>query len=187
MGNLKSVSELRRTYEEHFEFRVKRSHKYWGASSCRDLKTIILDSLAMSCSMVLICRYADVIWGQLSNSKKESLQRLQDRAISIIETSRIKDEWSHNFLRSEQLVMFDRAVMAYKIMDRLCPENLWNKFQRRSEYSSYNTRFCRDLQIPGYNLKKGFSYSALKVWNEIPISIRELPNLCQFKKQLKHI
>ena len=52
MGNLKSVSELRRTYEEHFEFRVKRSHKFWEASSCRDLKTIILDSLAMSCSMV---------------------------------------------------------------------------------------------------------------------------------------
>ena len=52
MGNLKSVSEfLHRTYEEHFEFRVRRSHKYWGASSCRDLKTIILDSLTMSCSM----------------------------------------------------------------------------------------------------------------------------------------
>ena len=33
MGSLKSVSELRRTEEEHFEFRVKRSHKYWGASS----------------------------------------------------------------------------------------------------------------------------------------------------------
>ena len=43
IGNLKSVSELRRTYEEHLEFRVKRSHKYWGASPCRDLKTIVLD------------------------------------------------------------------------------------------------------------------------------------------------
>ena len=52
MGNLKSVSELCRTYEEHLEFRVKRSYKYWGASSCRDLKAIILDSQAMSCSMV---------------------------------------------------------------------------------------------------------------------------------------
>ena len=35
-------------------------------------------------------RYADVIWGSLSTSRKESLQRLQDRAIFIIETSRIK-------------------------------------------------------------------------------------------------
>ena len=106
----------------------------------------------------------------------------------MIETSRIKDEWPNSFLRTEQLVMFDRAVMAYKIMNRLCPENLWNKFQQRSHYSSYNTRFCRDLQIPRYDLeyaKKGFSYSALKVWNEIPIKIRELPTLGQFKKQLK--
>ena len=42
----------------------------------------------------------------------------------------------------------------------------------------YNTRFCRDLQIPRYNLEyvtKGFSHLALKVCNEIPISIRELP------------
>ena len=133
-------------------------------------------------------RYADVIWGSLSKSRKESLQRLLDRAISIIETSRIKDEWSTNFLSAEQLVIFDRAVMAYKIINRLCPENLWDKFQQRSQYSSYNTRFCRDLQIPKYNLeytKKGFSYSALKVWNEIPINIRELPTLCQFKKKLK--
>ena len=60
-------------------------------------------------------RYADVIWGHLSNSKKESVQRLQDRAISIIETSRIKDEWSHNVLRTEQLVMFDRAYKIWPI------------------------------------------------------------------------
>ena len=45
------------------------------------------------------------------------------------------------------------------------------------------------FKIPRYNLeyvKKGFSYSALKVWNEIPISIRELPTLCQFKKIAKN-
>ena len=52
MDSLKSVSELRKTHEEHYEFQVKRSHKCWGASSCRDLKTIVLDSLATSCSMV---------------------------------------------------------------------------------------------------------------------------------------
>ena len=52
MDSLKSVSELRKTYEEQCELRVKRSNKYWGASSCRDLKAIVLDSAAMSCSMV---------------------------------------------------------------------------------------------------------------------------------------
>ena len=46
------------------------------------------------------------------------------------------------------------------------------------------------LQIPKYNLeysKKSFSYTVLKVWNKIPIKIRELPTLHQHKKQLKFI
>ena len=40
-GNLKSVSVLRRLREEHCEFLVKRLHRYCGASSLRDLKTMI--------------------------------------------------------------------------------------------------------------------------------------------------
>ena len=173
------------------QFKTIKGKVSGGLTSLKKLKNILPQSQLSNVYRALVeshIRYADVIWGSLTHSKKESLQRLQDRAIFIIETARIKDKWSNNLLSAEQLVMFDRAVMAYKIMNRLCPENLWNKFQRRSHYSNYNTRFCRDLQIPRYNLeyaKKGFSYSALKVWNEIPISIRELPTLCGFKKQLK--
>ena len=176
-------------WEEQFKT-IKRKVS-GGLTSLKKLKNILPQSQLSNVYRALVeshMRYADVIWGSLTHSKKESLQRLQDRAIFIIETARIKDKWSNNLLSAEQLVMFDRAFMAYKIMNRLCPENLWNKFQRRSHYSNYSTRFCRDLQIPRYNLeyaKKGFSYSALKVWNEIPISIRELPTLCRFKKQLK--
>ena len=54
--------------------------------------------------------------------------------------------------------------------------------------SQYNTRFCENLQIPKYNLeysKKRFSYTALKAWNEIPMNIRELPTLYQYKKTVK--
>ena len=118
----------------------------------------------------------------------ESLQRFQYRAISIIDTARIKDDWSKNFLQVKQLITFDRSVMTYKIMNRLCPENLWKKFQRRSHYSNYNTRFSENLQIPKYNLeysKKRFSYTALKALSEIPMNIRELPTLYQYKKTVK--
>ena len=133
-------------------------------------------------------RYADVIWGSLSNTKIESLQRLQDRAVSMIHTSRIKDNWTPRFLSVEQLITFDRAVLICKIFIMLYPENLWNKFNLRSHYSRYNMRFCRNIQIRNSNLeyaKKEFSYPVFKAWNEIPISIRELPTLCHFKKQLK--
>ena len=128
--------------------------------------------------------YSDVIWGSLSSTKLEFLQRLQDRAVSMVHTSRIKDNWTPKFLSVKQLITFYSAVMVYKIFNKLCPENLWNKFNLRSHHSRYNTRFCRNFQIPKYNLeyaKKGFSYSALKTWNEIPLSIRELPTLFHVK------
>ena len=124
-------------------------------------------------------RYAHTIWGSLSNAKMESLQCLQDRAVSMIRTSRIPK------FRLVEQITFDRAVMAF---NKLCPENLWNKFNLRSHYSKCNTPLCRYIQTPKYNLehaKKRFSYSALKTWNEIPLSIRELPTLYHFKKQLK--
>ena len=50
-GNLKSVSVFRRLREEHAEFFVKRLHRYCGAKSLSNLKTIVLDSLLMSSSM----------------------------------------------------------------------------------------------------------------------------------------
>ena len=33
--------------------------------------------------------------------------------------------------------------------------------------------------------KKGFHYSALKAWNDLPAELRELPTQNSFKKQLK--
>ena len=112
----------------------------------------------------------------------------KNRARSIIDKSRLKDNWSHNWLTIEQLTKFDRSVMAYKIISRQCPESLWDKYHHRTQHSNYRTRNCRDLQIPRNNLeyvKKSFHYSALKAWNDIPINIRELPTLNRFKKQLK--
>ena len=78
----------------------------------------------------------------------------------------------------------------FKINNQLCPESLWNKFRQRYEISNYNTRNCRNLEIPKTNLektKKGFHYTGLQVWNSIPNEIRELPLLHQFKNNLKKV
>ena len=103
----------------------------------------------------------------------------------MIHTSKITDNWTPKYLAAEQPITFDHAVTVNKIFNKLCPENLWNKYHLRSHYSRYNTRFCKNIQTPKYNIeyvKKGFSFSALKTWNEIPLSIMELPTLCHFKK-----
>ena len=48
-------------------------------------------------------RYANVAWGSLSNTKLEALQRLQNRAHSIMQRAKIKDQWSGDWLTVEQL------------------------------------------------------------------------------------
>ena len=66
-GNLKSVSVFQRLREEHAEFFVKRLHRYCGAKSLSALKTIVLDSLPMSSSMV--CQPNSAMSGLLGVSK----------------------------------------------------------------------------------------------------------------------
>ena len=51
--NFKFIAVLRRACEKLFKFRAKRSHRYGEARSCKKLKIIILDSLAVSFSMFL--------------------------------------------------------------------------------------------------------------------------------------
>ena len=98
-------------------------------------------------------RYANVIWGSIPSSKIKILQNLQDRARTIIERARIKDDWPYNRLNIEQVIKFDRSAMTYKIMNRMCPASLWDKFPHISLHSNYNTRNCKDIQIPRYNLE----------------------------------
>ena len=98
-------------------------------------------------------RYVNVIWGSIPSSKIKILQNLQDRARTIIERARIKDDWSYNWLNVEQLIKFDRSTMTYNIMNRMCPERLWDKFPQISLHSNYNTRNCKDIHIPRYNLE----------------------------------
>ena len=77
--------------------------------------------------------------------------------------------------------------MSCKIMNRLCPESPWDKFQPRSFTGPTiqdTVKVSKSLDI-GLNLqKKGFHYEALKLWNDKPTKIRELPTLDCFKHQL---
>ena len=95
-------------------------------SSLRKLKNILPQSKLDQVYKALLesyLRYSDELWGSLSNTKLDHLQRLQTRARTLIESSRLKDEWSCNWLSVSNLIIFDRAVTINKIMNGLCPDN----------------------------------------------------------------
>ena len=154
-----------------------------GLSSLKQLKNILPQSKLCSVYRAFVeshIRYTDVVWGNLSKTKLHTLQRFQDRALSIIKNARIKDEWQGNWLKVENLIKLDQAAMMFKINNKLCPESLWNKFKQRYQISNYNTRHYMNLEVPKTNLektKKGFHHTGLRVWNNIPTEVGELPLL----------
>ena len=160
-------------------------------SSLQKLKNILPQSKLDQVYKALLeshLRYSDELWGSLSNTKLDHLQRLQNRARTLIEGSRLKDGWSCNWLSVSNLIKFDRAVMIYKIMNGLCPDNLRGRLITRSEISNYPTRNQFDLDIPRQNLefsKRSFFYSGAKTWNEIPLQIRMSSTINTFKRKLK--
>ena len=85
-------------------------------------------------------------------------------------------------------MLFDRAVMMFKIVNMLCPEGLQNKFIERSALSNYKTRNMKNLHIQKLKLehtKRSFLYTAPNTWNSIPQAIRNAKTIERFKKELK--
>ena len=168
-----------------------KSKIYGGLLSLKKLKNIVPQTKLCSVYYAIVesdLRYANENWGSFPKTKLDALQRLQERAWIIIENARLTDNWSCYWLSIENIIRFDRSVRTYKIINKLSPENLCGKFQQRSSQSNYAARPCKDLQIPRLNTehaKKSYQYSTVKVWNIIPIDIRELPNISHFKKKLK--
>ena len=100
-------------------------------------------------------RYANEVWGSLSDTKMVALHRQQTRAVDIIDSSRLKGSWEQRSLYLNQLMNFDRSVITYKILNNLCPEILQKKFS----ISKYDTRNRRNLHFQMPNLecvKKAF-------------------------------
>ena len=157
----------------------------------KKLKGILPQSMLFQVYKALVeshLRYADVVLGSLTETKITALQRLQNRAFEIIQGSKIKDSFIRPTCSIDQMFQFDRSVLTYKIIHKICPESLHDKFAERSSISEYDTRNKTDLQIPRLNLdfsRKSFNYTGLKTWNSIPIHIRESGTLTRFKNGLK--
>ena len=89
------------------------------------LKNILRQSQLLYVYQALVeiyVRCASVVWGALSNTKFSTLQRYQDRAFDLIESSNIKDAHNKKMLDLNQLMTFDQAVITFKIVNQLCLE-----------------------------------------------------------------
>ena len=87
-----------------------------------------------------------------------------------MESSKIKDVYNRNVLDARELMLFDRAVMTFKIVNTLCPQGLQNEFIERSALSKYKTRNMKNLHVQKLKLEHtrgSFLYTAPNTWNSI--------------------
>ena len=68
----------------------------------------------------------------------------------------VRDNWSCDWLSIENVIRFDRSVIACKIINKLSPENLWGKFQQRSSQCTYAKGIVKIYKFPGLlqNMRK---------------------------------
>ena len=162
-----------------------------GLAAVRKLKNILPQSKLLDVYRALVeshLRYANVVWGALPSTKLSTLQKYQNRAFNLIESSKIKDACNRDVLDVRELMLFDRAVMTFKIVNMLCPKGLQNKFIERCALSNYKTRNMKNLHVQKLKLehtKRSFLYTAPNTWNSIPQAIRNAETIERFKKELK--
>ena len=140
------------SWEEQYESVKKKVAG--GLAAMKKLKGILPQSMLFQVYKALVeshLRYADVVWGSLFETKITALQRLQNRAFEIIQGLKIKDSLIRPTFSIDQMFQFDRSVLMYKIINKICPESLHDKFAERSSISKYDTRNKTDLQIPRLN------------------------------------
>ena len=128
-------------------------------------------------------------------SLSQKLQKLQNRAARVIMTFSNYDCSTDELLRMVDWVELDRqrlvdkAILMYKIANRMVPDYLSSHFAFRSNTLTYNLResdFSLAIPQPRTNYcKRNLSYSGAVLWNGLPLDIRQSLSLDVFKRKLQ--
>ena len=178
------------SWNQHYK--IGKGKLKGGLDSIRKLRQLLPKSQLFQVYRALVeshLRYGNLLWGHLSATKLSNLQKLQERAITLIHSAPSKDRIPSATLDVNELIKLDQAMMVHEILHEQCPEILKQKFTKRSHVSKYETRRANDLQIPRPRLeitKKSFLYKGAKVWNDIPNNIRNVESAALFKEQVRN-
>lgn len=138
--------------------------------------------------------YCCIIWGNCNQSLEDKIVKFQKRAARLILD--ITDfNTSSEFLFSElkwqsfpERVTYQKAIMMYKIINKICPDYLLNHITLTSEISTRHTRShdTYQLYVPKPNcelFRRSFMYSGAVIWNNLPVHVKNAPSVSCFKSR----
>ena len=128
-------------------------------------------------------------------SAKNRLHILQKWALRAVNHSEFRSHSNPLFIKYNQLKIDDLCKLnivtfMYKYCNNLLPSTFNLLFKTNSENHSYNTRCATNFNIPKNKLefgKKSISYQGVKIWNNIPINIKNSGNIKHFKDTYKKV
>ena len=139
--------------------------------------------------------YANAIFVGILKRNIQRLQKVQNMVAKLVLN---RDKWSSSKESLKQLhwlpiqaqIDFKILVLTHKSLHGKTPEYLINKLELKT--SAQNLQLDNDgklLKVPKTKRKtfadRGFSTYAPKIWNGLPIYIRDIDDLLTFRKNLK--
>lgn len=139
--------------------------------------------------------YGCVVWGQTTLTNQLRLVRLQKRAARLI----LRADFSTpselmfkelNWLSFPKRTQYHTCLMVYKSLNNKAPEYISSLLSFVSEHHARQTRSSANnaLHIPRSKttyFDKAFSVFGPKIWNSLPIAVRECTSVNSFKRKLR--
>jgi hypothetical protein len=135
--------------------------------------------------------YCCTIWGNCNSDLINSVICFQKRAARLILDVNIDTSSETLFkelrwMKFDERIKFKKAIMMYKVCNKIAPDYLQQKFTYVSDIHSKNLRsqVLNSIYVPKPNLeisRKTFTYSGSKIWNSLPDTVKNASTVQEFK------
>ena len=153
-----------------------------------EVRVIMVQSLALS-----YLNYCPNIWGTTNKTQLHRIQKLQNFAAKVAAGNGKKYDRAtpyidkFNWLKIERKCLLDTCILTYKILNKLLPEWLLT-FSLVGDINNVPTRQIENLVVPRTQTvtgERGIKIRGPKLWNTLPVHIRNSSTLSVFKRKVK--
>ena len=148
----------------------------------------------LHCMILSHIEYCFTNWSFAGTTVIKPIEQLFKKAIKVFDKK--PNSYHHcvilekyNLLNFDNFRKFKSACFVYKCLNDLAPPPL-KEFIHRKRDSGHGTRSVHRGDCEVYGRKTTFSQNVLSIkgcqyWNELPVTLREIPTFTAFKGQLK--
>ena len=154
-----------------------------------DMRVTLVQALALG-----YLNYCPNIWGTTSKTQLQRVQKLQNFAAKVAVGSGKKYDRATPYINKLEWIKIDKkclldiCILTYKVLNQLLPDWLIT-FTMVSDINPFPTRQGNNLVVPRtqtHTGERGIKVRAPKLWNNLPLDVRNSSSLNVFKKKVKN-